>query len=56
MKTLCAVALAIDTVLVSVVVTVALLMAAAIWLNRWAYGKIQDGVTSLSQVEGPSRR
>ena len=44
MKTLCAVALAIDTVLVSVVVTVALLMAGAIWLNRWIYSKIQDGV------------
>ena len=56
MKTLCAVALAIDTVLVSAVVTIALLMAAVIWINRWAYSKIQDGVTSLSQVEGPSGR
>ena len=56
MKTLCAVALAIDTVLVSIVVTVALLMAGAIWLNRWVYGKIQDGVASLSQIEGPSGR
>jgi len=56
MKALCAVALAIDTLLVFAVVTVALLMAAAIWLNRWAYRKIQDGVTSLSQVEGASKR
>ena len=56
MKALCAVALAIDTLLVFVVVTVALLMAAAIWVNRWGYSKIQDGMERLSQVEHPSRR
>jgi hypothetical protein len=33
-----------------------LLMAGAIWLNRWVYSKIQDGVASLSQIEGPSGR
>jgi hypothetical protein len=56
MKALCAVALAIDTLLVSAVVTIALLMAGVIWINRWAYGKITSGVEQLSQVEGPSGR